>query len=87
MTQYLKNNLRTILLTLALMLVSGLLWSIYQTARISDTFPLGFPFRFYLAWGPCPPGRSCYEFNLFNLILDFILWYGISAFVFRRVRN
>lgn len=87
MIQFLKDNLRTILLALALMLVSGLLWSLYLTARVSDTFPLGFPFRFFLTWGPCPPGHSCTEFNIFNLILDFLLWYAVSAFIFRRART
>ena len=85
--QNVKANSRTFLLALALMLVSSLLWRIYLTARVSDIFPWGFPFQFYLSWGPCPPDRSCFEFNLFYLILDFLIWYLVSGFIFRRAKQ
>lgn len=87
MNQFIKNNLQTILLAFALMLVSSLLWQMYLVTRVSDIFPLGFPFQFFLSWGPCPPGRLCIEFNIFYLILDFIIWYAVSAVVFRRAKQ
>ena len=87
MPSSLKRTLFAVLLTVGLILVSSLLWRIYLTARVSDIFPWGFPFQFYLSWGPCPPDRICSEFHPFNLLLDFILWYLISAFVFRRART
>jgi hypothetical protein len=87
MLQFLKKNLQTILLTFALMLVSSLLYLMYVLTRVSDLFQLGFPFRFFLSWGPCPPGQSCVELNPFFLILDFIIWYAVSAVVFRRAKQ
>jgi len=87
MFQSLKNNLPTILVAFALMLVSSLLYLMYVLTRVSDLFQLGFPFRFFLSWGPCPPGQSCVEFNPFFLILDFTIWYAVSAVVFRRAKR
>lgn len=43
--------------------------------------PLGIPLQFYLAWGPCPPGVSCSESNLFDLAIDILFWYILSAFL------
>ena len=77
---------KIILMAIALMLVSSLLWMMYMSTRVADILPLGFPFRFFLSWGPCPPGNNCTEFNLIYLILDFILWYAVSAFLFRRAQ-
>jgi hypothetical protein len=87
MPSSLKHILLNVLLAFALMLVSSLLWRIYLTARVSDIFPWGFPFQFHLSWGPCPPDRICSEFHPFNLLLDFIIWYLFSAFLFRRART
>lgn len=87
MLQSLKGRLPTILIAFALMLVSSLLWSLYLSTRVSDTLSLGFPLRFYLSWGPCPPGQNCTEFNIFSLILDFLLWYAVSAVIFRRAES
>jgi hypothetical protein len=84
MPSFLKPSLWKLLLTIALLLVSSLVWRMYLVARVSDIFPAGFPFQFYLSWGPCPPGRGCSEFHPFNLLLDFVIWYLVSAFLFRR---
>lgn len=84
MLTFLKPTLGKILLTIGLLYASSVLWRAYVVSRISDTFPLGFPFQFHLAWGPCPPGQNCSEFNGLFLILDVMLWYVVSAFTARR---
>lgn len=76
-----KPTFLKILFTLVLLVVSSYLWRMYVIARISDTFPWGFPLQFYLAWGPCPPGEICSETNVFFLILDVLLWYIVSTFL------
>jgi hypothetical protein len=68
-----------VLLSLALLLISALLTYYYVTARISDTFPFGFPLQFFVAWGPCRPGMNCSEFNLLWLVGDIVFWYTLSA--------
>ena len=70
-----------IVLTLALFTITSLFWRQYVIATISDTFPWGFPLQFYLAWGPCPPGKSCSEFNGLWFTLDIIIWYLVSALI------
>ena len=81
MRSILKPNFWKIVLAVSLLYASSVLWRAYVIRRISDTFPLGFPFQFYLAWGPCPPGESCFEFNWLYLVFDVLIWYVISAFI------
>jgi len=81
MSTLLKPTLFKIILTFALLALSSYLWRIYIISTISDTFPWGFPLRFYLAWGPCQQGFSCSESNIFYLIIDIVFWYIVSAFV------
>jgi hypothetical protein len=83
----LSPNFRKVALTVILLWVSSALWRAYVIRRISDTFPHGFPFQFYLAWGPCPPGQACFEFNALSLVFDVILWYLISAFIVQWLRG
>lgn len=80
MKSILKPDIWKIILTVILFYGSSLLWRAFVIRRISDTFPHGFPFQFYLAWGPCPPEEICSEFNELYLILDWIIWYLVSAF-------
>ena len=87
MKRILKPNPWTIALTVGLFSLSSALWRAYVMARISDTFPRGFPFQYYLGWGPCPPGEVCFEFNWLYWILDVIIWYAVSAFVVDRIRT
>ena len=77
----LKPTLVKIILTIILFVSSSVLWQQYVISTISDTFPMGFPFQYYLAWGPCQPGETCFEFNWLWLILDMAIWYLVSAFV------
>ena len=77
----LKPTLLKIILTVALLFVSSILWRQYVISTISDTFPWGFPLQFYLAWGPCPLGETCFEFNWLWLMLDIAIWYLVSGFV------
>ena len=81
MITLLKPSFWKIILTFTLFIVTSLLWRSYVTSTISDTLPWGFPLQFYLAWGPCPPGESCYEFNGLWLFLDIVIWYVVSAFI------
>ena len=76
-----KHALSTLILTLTLFSVASYLWRTYIISTISDTFPWGFPFQFYTAWGPCPPGEICSESNIFYFILDVIFWYVVSAYL------
>lgn len=79
MKQILKPTLIKIILTLALLIISSLLWRMYVMATLSDTFPYGFPLQFFLAWGPCRPEQNCSEFNGLWLALDILFWYAVSA--------
>jgi hypothetical protein len=82
-----KPNGWNISVALALFFISSLLSQAFVMARISDTFPLGFPLQFFLAWGPCPPGQNCSDFNMVFLLLDAIIWYAISALAVFRFRK
>lgn len=75
------------MLAAILFLTASTLWRAFVISRISDTFPHGFPFRFYTAWGPCPPGQSCSEFNGWFLLLDVLVWYAVSAFLVDRLQG
>lgn len=51
------------------------------------SFPVGFPFQFFLSWGPCQPGENCSEFNGLFLVFDIVIWYVVGAWLgslFRR---
>lgn len=87
MFNFLKPTLWKVLAAIALLYVSSLLWRAYVISRISDTFPMGFPFQFYLGWGPCPPGDICSEFNGIYLLLDVLIWYAVSAWTVDRLRR
>jgi hypothetical protein len=77
----LKPTPAQIVLTSVLFALSSYLWRMYIVSTVSDTFPWGFPLQFYVAWGPCPPGVSCSETNIFYLIIDILFWYLVSAFL------
>jgi hypothetical protein len=87
MPAFLKPNLWKLLLTIALFYASSYLWRAYTMSRISDTFPRGFPFEYYMAWGPCPPGETCFEFNTLYLVLDLVIWYLVSAVLVDRFQK
>ena len=87
MLTILKPNLWKLILTVILFYGSSTLWRLFVISRISDTFPHGFPFQYYLVWGPCPPGEVCSEFNVLYLILDWVIWYLVSAFIVSRVQG
>ena len=87
MKTFLRPSPLKIILAFALFIAASYLWCMYIISTISDTFPWGFPLQFYLAWGPCPPGEVCSEFNGLWLVLDIIIWYMVSAFVTRMVKK
>jgi hypothetical protein len=87
MKRILKPDLWKIILTITLLVISSLLWRAYVISHISDTFPMGFPFQFYLAWGPCQPGKSCSKSNLLFFVFDAIIWYLVSAFIMDLMRK
>lgn len=84
---FLKPNLWKILLAAVLFFATSYIWRMYTIFRVSDTFPWGFPFQYYLAWGPCPPGEICFEFNNLYLILDILIWYVVSALLVERLQT
>lgn len=87
MLTFLKPSLWKILAAAALFYASSYLWRAYTMSRISDTFPRGFPFEYYMAWGPCPPGEICSEFNSLYLLLDILIWYIVGAFLVDRLQK
>jgi hypothetical protein len=87
MKEILKPNLAKIALALFLLIASSLLWRSLVISRISDTFPMGFPLQFYLAWGPYPPGENCSESNGLFFALDVLIWYIVSAFIISRIQK
>ena len=87
MSTFLKPSVLKIMLTFGLFIAASYLWWILITSRITDVFPLGFPLPFYAAWGPCPPGETCSEFNELWLVVDIIVWYIVSAFIIDRVKK
>jgi len=87
MKNILKPTLIKLILTVIFLVVSSILWRQYVISTISDTFPWGFPFQFYLGWGPCQPGETCSEFNALWLVLDIVIWYVVSGFIMIRFRN
>jgi hypothetical protein len=87
MPGFLKPTLWKFVLTAGLLYASSSVGRAYFISRISDTFPYGFPFQFYVGWGPCPPGQNCSQFNGLFLLLDILLWYIVSAFIVDRLRK
>jgi hypothetical protein len=85
MLKFLTPSVAKILLTFAVLIISSILWRMFVLSRISDTFPMGFPLQFYLAWGPCQAGEICSESSAGFLILDVLFWYVVSAFVINRL--
>jgi len=79
MKTILKPTLLKIALAIVLLALSSYLLRMYITSTISDTFPWGFPLRFYLAWEPCPPDEPCSESNFIFLLIDIVFWYMISG--------
>jgi uncharacterized membrane protein (DUF106 family) len=76
-----KPSLLKFAVAFILFIVFSWLWRMYIISTISDTFPLGFPLQFFLAWGPCRAGENCSEFNVLHLVLDGIFWYIVGAFL------
>jgi hypothetical protein len=84
MKTFLKPTVLKIALVFVLFGVFSWLWRMYIISTISDSFPLGFPLQFFLAWGPCQAGQSCSEFNGLYLTLDIIFWYIAGATLVER---
>lgn len=87
MIRFLKPGLAKIVVALIFFAIASILWRTYVISRISDTFPWGFPFQFYLGWGPCPPGETCFESKPMLLILDLAVWYVVGAWIVERLRK
>jgi hypothetical protein len=83
MKSFLQPSFAKIFLALFLFILASVIWRQVIVFMISDTFPYGFPLGFYLAWGPCPPGDNCSEFNWLWLILDLLIWYLVSALILK----
>jgi len=77
----LKPTLLKVILTILFLVTASILWRQFVISTISDTFPWGFPFQFYLGWGPCQPRETCFEFNGLGLVLDIAIWYLVSGFM------
>lgn len=81
MRALLRPSFTKIILTFTLFALFSYVWRTYVISTISDTFPWGFPLQFYLVWGPCPPGETCSESNIFFFVLDVLFWYLVSVFL------
>ena len=60
MLGFLKSLLQNAALALALFATASLLWSLVDLSF--DSSAMGFPFSFYVRWGPCPHGLNCATF-------------------------
>ena len=87
MLKFLQPTPWKIALTFVLFFTASLLWRIFVTARIMDVSPFGFPFQFFVTWGPCPPGEDCSSFNGLFLLFDLLAWYVIGAWALNRFRK
>ena len=87
MFNFLKPTFWKFVFALFLFIVSSLFWRMLVTTWIMDIFPLGFPFRFFVAWGPCPPGQNCSEINGLFLVFDLLFWYLVSAFAVEKLNK
>lgn len=87
MKDVLKPTFLKVVVAFILFVLSGWGWGLWVQMRISDTFPIGFPFEFFLAWGPCRPGENCSEFNGLYLILDIVIWYVVAAWSVSRFKR
>lgn len=87
MKNMLKPTFLKVFLALTLFILLSWLWRMGIKFIISDTFPYGVPFPFFLAWGPCRPGENCSEFNGLYLVLDIVIWYMASAWLVSRFRR
>jgi uncharacterized membrane protein (DUF106 family) len=85
MRTILKPTGLKIVLAIVLLLVFSWLWRKYIMSTVSDTFPLGFPLQFFLAWGPCQAEESCSEFNGLWLLLDIAFWYVVGSLIMDRL--
>ena len=84
MKAILKPTLVKIILAVVLFVFFSWLWRTIVPMYISDTFPYGVPIPFYEAWGPCPPGENCSEFNTIWLFVDIAFWYLVTGFLMTR---
>jgi len=74
---------KKLILAAILFFVFGwIVWPMTIESIITDWYPVGFPFTIH-AIGLCPPPGDCIDFRWIALILDGILWYLISAVIFR----
>jgi hypothetical protein len=87
MKTLLKPTVLKFILMFVLFVAASWLWRMYVISTISDTFPLGFPLQFFLAWGPCQPGQDCSTFNGLYLTLDIIFWYIAGAILVWRFQR
>jgi hypothetical protein len=87
MKTLLKPTVLKIIFMFVLFIAASWLRRMYVISTISDTFPLGFPLQFFLAWGPCQAGQNCSEFNSLYLALDIIFWYIVVAILVSRFQK
>jgi hypothetical protein len=83
----LKPAIPKLILAFVLFIIFSWLWRMYVISTISDTFPLGFPIQFFLAWGPCKAGEKCSEFNGLYLTLDLVFWYSVGSILVWRFQR
>jgi len=83
----LKPTFLNTTLGFALLVITSLLWRSYLIATTFDIFPWGFPLQFYIAWGPCPSGETCSEFNVLWLVIDIAVWYVISVCIISALKR
>ena len=82
--EFLKPDLRKIVIFLILFLISSFLRDFYKGLEVSTKY--GFPIMFY-HWDYY---AKTTEFNFVGFIIDFIFWYLISClivFVYDKVRK
>ncbi len=79
MKNFLRSSLIYLILGVVLLFASSFIWQMLVGRLLVDTSFMGYPLHFYTAWGPCPPGQACAEFNFPYLILDLVFWLIVGA--------
>ena len=82
-----KPSLLKIVVAFVLFIVFSWLWQSTFGLVIMDASYYGFPWHYFVAWGPCQAGKNCSEFNGLYLALDVILWYIVGAILVSRFRK
>jgi hypothetical protein len=73
-----KIFIHALIIGVILFLISSTLWKLLVEYITSDTFFFGFPMPIYTRCGLCSPEQQGDRWHFLGLLLDMMLWYGLS---------